>query len=322
MKLATFRTREAPASQFGALLRDGRLLTLRAGALTLLTEYSLPERYEASRLLRHMLAFLEGGEEAFSLAYRVVEQAERALADGREPHAEGGQRIVHQVERCELLPPVPQPGKILAAGRNFAEHAVELGSTAPRETPSGFVKVASTLVGHNAGVIYPTFTETLDYEVEVAAVIGRRGKNLASHEAQAHVAGYTIFNDLSARDVQRAESKRGNHLLGKNFDTAGPLGPYLVTADEIPIPLRLELELRVNGELRQRGNTAQMLHDFPALIAHWSYMTLLPGDVVTSGTPAGVAASRADGSWYLRPGDVVEATVERLGTLRNTIRPA
>jgi 2-keto-4-pentenoate hydratase/2-oxohepta-3-ene-1,7-dioic acid hydratase in catechol pathway len=322
MKLATFRTREAPAGQFGALLEDGRLLGLRAGALSLLPEYSLPDRYEASRLLRHAQAFLDNGEEAFALAYQVVERAEQSLQEGREPIGVGGQQLLYPVDRVELLPPVPRPGKILAAGRNFFDHAAEVGSQGALEEIGGFVKVASTLVGHNHGVIYPSFTRALDYEAEVAAVIGRRGKNVAPEQALEHVAGYTIFNDLSARDMQRAESPRGNHLLGKNFDTAGPLGPYLVTADEVRDPHDLSIELRVNGELRQQGSTAQMMHDFRALIAHWSHMTLEPGDLITSGTPAGVAAGREDDSWYLRTGDVVEITVARLGMLRNTIRSA
>ena len=322
MKLATFRTREAPGGQFGALLEDGRLLALRAGALSLLPEYSLPDRYEASRLLRHAQAFLDAGEEAFALAYQVVERAEQALSEGREPAGVGGQQLLYAVDRVEFLPPVPRPGKILAAGRNFSEHAAEMGSASSEGAVSGFVKAASTLIGHNGAVIYPHFTHALDYEAEVAAVIGRRAKNLTPENALSHVAGYTIFNDLSARDVQRAESQRGNHLLGKNFDGSGPLGPYLVTADEVPDPHRLGIELRVNGELRQRGSTAQMIHDFRALIAHWSQMTLEPGDVITSGSPSGVAAGHGDDSWYLRPGDVVEVTVDRLDTLHNMIRTA
>jgi acylpyruvate hydrolase len=322
MKLATFRTREAPAGQFGALLEDGRLLALRAGALSLLPEYSLPDRYEASRVLRHAQAFLDAGEEAFAMAYQVVERAEQAISEGREPAGVGGQRLLYAVDRVEFLPPVPRPGKILAAGRNFSEHAAEMGSAAAEGAVSGFVKVGSTLVGHNAAVVHPRFTRTLDYEAEVAAVVGRRAKNLTPDTALQCVAGYTIFNDLSARDVQHAESKRGNHLLGKNFDGSGPMGPYLVTADEVSDPHDLHIELRVNGELRQRGSTAQMIHNFRALIAHWSQMTLEPGDAITSGSPSGVAAGRDDDSWYLRPGDVVEITVDRLGTLRNTIRTA
>ena len=321
MKLATFRTRAAPGGQFGALLEDGRLLSLRAAALSILGEYGLPERYEASRLLRHAEAFLENREEAFSLAYQVVGRAEQMLREGREPRGSGGQQLLYAMDRVELLPPVPRPGKIIAAGRNFVEHAAEVGGVVP-EAPSGFVKVASTLIGHNGAVIYPSFTQALDYEVELAAIIGRRGKNIAQESALEYVAGYTIFNDLTARDVQCAESQRGNHLLGKNFDTAGPMGPYLVTADEVPDPHRLTLELRVNGELRQRGTAGQMLYDLRMLIAYWSHMTLLPGDIITSGTPPGVAAGRGDTSWYLRPGDEVEACVEGLGSLRNTIRPA
>jgi len=322
MKLATVRTRQTPAGQFGALLEDGRLIALRAGGMVLLSEYSLPDRVEASRLLRHAQAFLDGGEEAFALAYQVVERAEQALREGREPAGQTAQPLLYAVDQVEFLPPVPRPGKILAAGRNFAEHAAEVGGTPSGEWPSGFVKVASTLVGHNGAVIYPHFTHALDYEAEVAAVIGRPCKNVPRDAALSYVGGFTIFNDLSARDVQRTESQRGNHVLGKNFDTAGPLGPYLVTADEVPNPQDLTIELRVNGELRQRGNTAQMIHDLPTLIAHWSQMTLYPGDLVTTGTPSGVAAGRPDGSWYLRPGDVVEATVTHLGTLRNTVRTA
>jgi acylpyruvate hydrolase len=341
MKLATFRPREAPAVQFGALLSDGRLLALRAGALVLLAEFGLPERYDASRHLRHSLAFLESGPEAFSLAYQVIQRAEQALREGQALRGEPGQRLVHPVDSVEFLPPVPRTGKVLAAGRNFAEHAAEVGGAVPDEAPSGFLKTPSSLLGHNGAVIYPAFTQALDYEVEVAAVIGRRAKNVSPETALDYVAGYTIFNDLSARDVQRAESRRGNHLLGKNFDTAGPMGPYLVTADEIADPGRLQLELRVNGELRQRGNTAEMIYSLPRLIAHWSQMTLWPGDVVTTGTPSGVAVGHGDdrsyqtqeagaalderygaNRYYLRPGDVIEATVEGLGTLRNSIRPA
>ena len=320
MKLATFRTREAPASQFGAVLSNDRLLSLRAAALTLLPEYSLPERYEASRVLRHALAFLEHGQEAFALAYRVIERAEQELARGREPRGEAGMQLCWPADRVELLPPVPKPGKILAAGRNFADHASEMGLQRTDAIPGGFVKVASTLIGHNGAVIYPAFTSQLDYEAEIAAVIGRPAKNLTTEEALKYVAGYTIFNDLSARDWQRDESTRGNHLLGKNFDTSGPLGPYLVTADEVPDPGHLDMALRVNGEPRQRGNTDQMLSDFATLIAHWSRMTLYPGDLITSGSPAGVAAGHSDDTWWLRPGDVIEITVGRLGTLRNTVR--
>jgi 2-keto-4-pentenoate hydratase/2-oxohepta-3-ene-1,7-dioic acid hydratase in catechol pathway len=217
---------------------------------------------------------------------------------------------------------VPRPGKIMAAGRNFVDHAAEVRGEPSGEWPTGFVKVTSTLVGHDGAVVYPHFTHALDYEAEIAAVIGRPCKNVPRDAALRYVAGYTIFNDLSARDVQRAESKRGNHVFGKNFDTSGPLGPYLVTADEVPDPGDLAIELRVNGELRQHGNTAQMIHDLPTLISHWSQMTLYPGDLVTTGTPSGVAAGHGDDSWYLRPGDVVEATVARLGTLRNTVRTA
>jgi acylpyruvate hydrolase len=321
MKLATFRTREAPGGQFGALLKDGRLLALRAGALSLLGEYGLPERYEASRLLRHVEAFLEHGAEAFSLAYQVVERAEQVLSEGRHLRGDAGQRLLYELDHVEFLPPVPRSAKIIAAAGNFADHAAEMGVD-PGGTPTGILKAFSALAGHNGAVVYPSFTHALDYEVELAAVIGRRGKNISRGQALSHVAGYTVFNDLTARDVQRAERSLGNLLLAKNFDTAGPMGPYLVTADEVPDPQHLTLQLRVNGEVRQSSNTREMSQDFAALIAHWSQLTLLPGDVITSGSPGGAAAGRADESWYLRHGDTVEASIERVGTLRNTVRPA
>src|SRR5207249_5650252 len=136
MKLATFRPREAPSVQFGALLSDGRLLALRAGALVLLGEYALPERYDASRLLRHAVAFLESGSEAFSLAYQVMGRAEQALREGQALRGEPGQRLVYAVDSVEFLPPVPRAGKVLAAGRNFAEHAAEGGGAGPSEAPA------------------------------------------------------------------------------------------------------------------------------------------------------------------------------------------
>ncbi len=221
-----------------------------------------------------------------------------------------------------LEAPIARPGKIICPGLNFRKHLEETrGLTAqPPEMPLGFLKAPSSVVGPDAPIVMPPWVQKLDYEVELAAVIGVGGTNISPEQALRHVAGYTILNDVSAREVQRAEMKAGFLTLGKNFPTSCPMGPYLLTADELPDPHVLGMELRVNGEVRQRGHTSDLIYDFAALISYWSRMGLEPGDVIASGTPSGVALGREpDTSWYLRPGDVVEATIERLGTLRNPV---
>ena len=205
---------------------------------------------------------------------------------------------------------------------NFRQHLIETrGPDAPApEFPLGCLKAPSCVVGPQHPVAIPPWVEKLDYEVELAVVIGVAGKDIPREQALSHVAGYTILNDLSARTVQMAEMSKGFLTLGKNFPASSPLGPYLLTADELENPHTLHMELRVNGDLRQQGHTGDLIFDVAGLIAYWSRMGLEPGDIITSGTPSGVALGREpDMSWYLKPGDVMEATVERLGTLRNPI---
>jgi 2-keto-4-pentenoate hydratase/2-oxohepta-3-ene-1,7-dioic acid hydratase in catechol pathway len=221
-----------------------------------------------------------------------------------------------------LKAPVPHPGKIIALGLNFYDHAME-NKMPPPEFPMGFLKASSTLIGHEGPIPYPCSTQMLDYEIEMAIVIGKRGKDIPQEKAYDYVAGYTILNDITARDVQRREQKKSLLLLGKNFDGFGPMGPWLVTRDEIPDPHRLAMELRVNHEPepRQKSSTGEMVFKIPALIAYWSQMTLEPGDIISSGTPGGVAYYRQPDPlpWFLKPGDVVEAKIEGLGLLRNPI---
>lgn len=221
-----------------------------------------------------------------------------------------------------LEAPIARPGKIICPGLNFRKHLEETKgpSAKPPEMPLGFLKAPSSVIGPDEAIVMPPWTQKLDYEVELAAVIGVGGTDIPPEEALRHVAGYTILNDVSARELQMAEMKAGFLTLGKNFPTSCPMGPYMLTADELPDPHVLGMELRVNGEVRQRGHTGDLIHDFPSLIAHWSRMGLEPGDVITSGTPSGVALGREpDTSWYLKPGDVIEATIERMGTLRNPV---
>jgi acylpyruvate hydrolase len=187
--------------------------------------------------------------------------------------------------------------------------------------PVAFLKLPGTLIGPEDDIPYPPEVKNLDYEVELAVIIGKPCADVSAEEALGYVAGYAAFNDISARDVIRGENKTGIHLMGKSFPGFAPMGPYLVTADEIPEPQNLKLRLKVNGETRQDSNLSYMIFKIREMIAYWSQMGLNPGDVLTTGTPRGVAAGRKPDQtpWWLKPGDLVEAEVENIGCLRNRI---
>jgi acylpyruvate hydrolase len=216
-----------------------------------------------------------------------------------------------------LAPVIERPGKIVCLGLNYAEHAREGGSEIP-DYPVLFMRAASSLVGHGDAIIRPLASEKLDYEAELAVVIGRRGRHIKESEALDFVAGYTAFNDASVRDYQR---RTAQWTAGKNFDGTGALGPFLVTPDELPPGAAgLTIESRLNGRVMQRANTNDMIFNVPRTIAILSeIMTLEPGDVIAMGTPPGVGHARKPPVW-MRDGDVVEIEIERIGVLRNPIR--
>jgi 2-keto-4-pentenoate hydratase/2-oxohepta-3-ene-1,7-dioic acid hydratase in catechol pathway len=214
------------------------------------------------------------------------------------------------------LPPVPRPGKILCVGVNYRAHAGEMNAQAP-VAPEVFAKFANTLVGDGADVILPHQSQAFDYEAELALVIGRRARHVPKASALAHVAGYMAFNDLTIRDVQMRTMQ---WTLGKNFDTHGPCGPNLVTADEVGDPQSLDIRLTVDGEVLQASNTSRMIFDCADLVSLISQiMTLEPGDIIATGTPGGVGAARRPPRW-LKPGEVVRVEVDRVGVLTNTVR--
>lgn len=221
----------------------------------------------------------------------------------------------------DLLPPVPDPGKVLCIGRNFAAHAEELGHQTVEERPEVFLRTGTSLAAPYAPIARPRVSEQLDYEVELAVVIGRRGRHVRAEQALDHVAGYCVFNDGSVRDYQLT---REQWTAGKNFDGTGPLGPFLVTADDVPDPHALELSTVVVGadgkeEELQRSSTAMLVHRIPDLIAYITeWTTLEPGDVIATGTPPGVGAGRKPPRW-LRPGETVVCKIYGLGELRNPI---
>lgn len=244
------------------------------------------------------------------------------LAAG-EPVLDAARRAVNRAERAWIVPPgearlcapVPRPGKILCLGHNYRGH-IGQGRSEPPEHPTYFCKTVNTVVGPGAAVAIPPETEQADFEAELAVVIGSRARRVAEADASTAVAGYTAFNDISAREVQKRTSQ---WMLGKSFDSFGPMGPALVTRDEIQDPHALEISLTVNGVERQRANTREMIFRIPFLIAQLSaVMTLEPGDVVATGTPARTPPPEG-ASAYLRPGDVVAVEIERIGILGNTM---
>lgn len=229
-------------------------------------------------------------------------------------HESGVARV--PLEDAVLGPVVPDPYKIICIGLNYRDHAHETKLAIP-EVPTVFAKYANTLIGHGAAILLSPVSSQVDYEAELAFVIGRRAKAVSTSDALSYVAGYTIFNDVSARDYQLRTSQ---WTLGKSFDTFGPLGPALVTTEEISEPHALGIRLRVGDEVLQESNTREMIFSIPTLIAYLSSaMTLEPGDVVATGTPAGVGFTRKPPR-YLRPGEVVEVEIDHLGKLQNPVR--
>jgi 2-keto-4-pentenoate hydratase/2-oxohepta-3-ene-1,7-dioic acid hydratase in catechol pathway len=219
------------------------------------------------------------------------------------------------LESLELLPPIERPGKIVCIGLNYRAHAEEQGKEPP-ETPTFFAKFPNALRPAGATVELPRFSDRVDYEAEVAFVIADRCKDVAVDEAMGHVAGYTLFNDLSARDFQR---KTPQWMPGKVFDGAAPCGPALVTRDEAGPHDAIGIELRLNGERMQQSSTADLVHSIPELVAYLSkLMTLEPGDVVATGTPSGVGSMRDPKVW-LKPGDEVVVSSPQLGELRTVL---
>jgi 2-keto-4-pentenoate hydratase/2-oxohepta-3-ene-1,7-dioic acid hydratase in catechol pathway len=265
-----------PEGPVAGLLRDGRIFRVRAAP-------------EAS-----LLELLRAG-----------------LPNELEP-AEGEGTGIAEVE---LLPPLGHPGKILCIGLNYLGHAEESGNEPP-ETPTFFAKFANALRPAGATVELPRWSSKVDYEAEVAFVIGDRCKDVPAEDAIQHVAGYMLFNDLSARDYQ---FKTPQWMPGKTFDGAAPCGPALVTPDEAGPHDAIGIELRLNGELMQQSSTADLVHSIPDLVAYLSMlMTLEPGDVVATGTPEGVG-SRRDPRVWLKAGDEVVVSSPQLGELRTLI---
>ncbi|MGC8974258.1 MAG: fumarylacetoacetate hydrolase family protein [Thermoproteus sp.] len=294
MKLLTFRRGEA--RRVGLFL-DGFVVDLPK-AYTLVYD-----AYEAPDFLHDMRKLIAAGRPALEIVEYISRRApEEAKLSPKD--------IVWE-------PPVPNPEKIFAVAVNYRSHGKEMGHEPPPK-PYFFPKLPNALVGHEQPVVKHKVVEKMDWEVELVVVMGRPGKYIEPGKALDYVFGYTVGNDISLRDWQYPATQYGlNWIWGKSMDTAAPVGPYIVTRDEIEDPNKLGLELRVNGVVEQRGNTSELIFNVQQLI-HWASqgITLKPGDLIFTGTPPGVGFPRGK---FLKGGDVVEAEVEKIGVLRNYV---
>lgn len=247
-----------------------------------------------------MLALVKAGPEALAAARRLLAQAGESIP----------------IDQVRLLAPIPRPGKILCSGLNYRSHVEENPGAKLPDEPFFFAKMPSGVIGPGQPIVHPQRTRQMDYEVEFAVVIGRSMRNVSEAEVMDHIFGYTILHDVSARDVQFKDSQI---TLGKNFDTFAPMGPCIVTADEITDPARLRLRSWLNGQLMQDRTNEDWLFPLPKLLASLAeVMTLEPGDVVSTGTPAGVGVFRQP-PVFLQPGDVVVLEIEGIGRLENPV---
>ena len=260
---------------------------------------------------------IQGGETTLALTREAWEHG-KTLVEQQAIEELAGRKLAYPLKRVRLLAPIPHPARnVFCLGRNYADHAAERGAAVP-EHPVYFTKPGTAVVGPGDDVVHHAVTSELDYEVELAAVIGTGGHDISRADALKHVFGYTIINDVTARDLQK---RHGQWFKGKSLDTFCPMGPTLVTADEIPDPQALAISLRVNGQVRQQSHTSKMVFPVTQCIEVLSQgLSLLPGDIIATGTPDGVGAATGN---FLRAGDRLEAEVESVGVLSNKIvRPS
>jgi acylpyruvate hydrolase len=324
MRFVTF----APSpgiERFGVQLTDGRIADLEGSFAALLARDISRDRARGiacEMAPANAIAFIEGGEICLDAARRAKAFVE-ANGSATGPR---GEKILFQPGEITLKAPLPRPRKFIAAGKNHLSHQKEMQGREDPEQPKlpiAHVQFASTVVGPEEPVAMPKETKHMDYEVELAVVIGKRAWNVSKERARDYVFGYTIFNDLTDRDMYRGEYFDGGAIgcLGKNFAGFSPMGPVLVTKDEIADPYALYLRSRVNGEIRQDGSAKTFQYNVEDQVSHWSRIGLDPGDMLGTGTPGGVAAGRKKGEapWWLKKGDTVECEIENIGVLRTRI---
>lgn len=306
MKLTTYFDGEVKRP---GLVQDGFLVDLQEASAALVSGPSLTDLIPSGSPL-NMLSLLQAGPEA----WETIRHTWELVCDAGENASEF--KFSRPLSRVRIAPLIENPGKIVCIGLNYADHCREQNFDIPTSMIL-FAKFPTAITGPGNPITWPQeSSQQVDYEAELGVIIGRTARNVREEEALEYVAGYTIVNDVSARDVQFADEQ---WVRGKSFDTFCPIGPYLVTPDEVPDPHRLKIRCWVNGELRQDSNTNQMIFKVPEAIAFISKTcTLLPGDVICTGTPDGVGNFRKP-PVFLKPGDLVEIEIEGLGRLSNPV---
>ena len=323
MRLTTFENR-ARQSRIGALTANGRVVDLTAAYALYLRDIEGSGAYQriADALVpADMRQLFEGGDKSLEAARIALDYAATTL--GKHAAGAAGEQLIYPRDEIKMRAPII-PKKFFHTAGNFREHheeAEKAGFSHPVMPWIVFFQNVDAIIGPDEPVIYPShLTQELDYELELAVVLKKSGKHFSEDEAADYIGGYVIFNDVTARDIQRREMKSGVFSFCKGIDTFCPLGPYIVTADEIPDPHNLAMELRVNGESRQRSHSGKMAVKIPQILAHYSAMGYSAGDVLSTGTVSGVAAFSGDPkAWYLKPGDVMECEIEKIGVLRNPV---
>jgi 2-keto-4-pentenoate hydratase/2-oxohepta-3-ene-1,7-dioic acid hydratase in catechol pathway len=322
MKLVTFE--QGAQTRIGALHGSGQIVDLHiACALYLRDVEGEPIFYRLADALvpPDMRALFRGGDTSLEAAHKAVDYVAHLGADARGPR---GEALLYSLDEVKLKAPII-PKKFFHTAGNFREHheeATKAGFSHPVMPWIVFFQNTDAIIGPDEAVIYPEhLTRELDYELELAVVLKKAGKHFRRKKPRAtSCGGYVIFNDITAVTFSGTEMKSGVFSFCKGIDTFLPAGPWIVTADEIPDPHNLAMELRVNGESRQRSHSSKMSVKIPEILSHYSPMGYSAGDVVSTGTVSGVAAfSRDPKAWYLKPGDVMECEIEKIGVLRNPV---
>lgn len=319
MRLVSFHDRGR--HRIGGVAGDGRLVDLNAAhKLRLLgTETESIARSSDTLVPSDMRLLFDGGDRSLDAARAALD-----FAEAQNPEKGlTGERIFFRRDEVRIKAPI-LPKKFFHTAGNFREHhheAQKAGFSHPVLPWIVFFQNVDAIIGPDEPVIFPPhLTQELDYELELAIIVKKTGKHFTVQEAEQYIGGYVIFNDITARDIQREEMKSGVFSFCKGVDSFCPLGPHIVTTDEIKDPHNLAMELRVNGEPRQRSNSSKMSVTIPEILAHYSPMGYSAGDVVSTGTVSGVAAFSADPKvWFLKPGDVMECEIQQIGVLRNPV---
>lgn len=260
-----------------------------------------------------MLDLIRGGETSLSEIKTAISILNDILNEEKGERELKGSGVLLEKRSVKITAPIKRPPMILCQARNYLDHAGESKYPTPKE-PAIFAKAPTAIIGPDDHIIYPKMSKSIAHEIELAIIIGKKGRNLTRNQALDAVFGYTVFNDVTARDLQVRDIKEIKpwSFMPKSFDTFAPIGPCIVTKDQIGDPNDLKMELRVNGETKQSSNTKNMIFKIPDIVQYISaFMTLLPGTIIATGTPRGIGP--------LHPGDVVEAEIERIGILKNTV---